>query len=113
MARSRIPGPLERRHLLDRPLDASRARAIAEAYLAAGRSVEAVAFLGRAGEAAPLEALADEAIEAGDAFLLEMVSRELETTPGPDRWRRLAENARAAGLLAYAASAERHVAAAE
>ena len=39
MAKSRIPGPLERRHLVERELSPAQALRHAEAYLAAGRSV--------------------------------------------------------------------------
>lgn len=113
MARkAKIPDPLERRHLLERQLDPARALAIAEAYLEQERSVEAVPFLERADARDRLQALAEEAVEAGDAFLLESVGRALETPPGPETWERLAERARAAGLLTYAESAERHAEAA-
>jgi hypothetical protein len=108
VAKAKIPDPLERRHLLERALEPARALAIADAYLAEGRSLEAVPFLAAARAAERLEALAAEAVEAGDAFLLETLARELGSPPGPERWRALAERARAAGLLAYAESAERH-----
>jgi hypothetical protein len=106
--KARIPDPLERRDLLEGALEPARALAIAEAYLAEGRSFEAVPFLVAARAAERLEALAAEAVEAGDAFLFETLARELASPPGPERWRSLAERARAAGLLAYAESAERH-----
>jgi hypothetical protein len=109
MARpARIPDPLARRHLLERELDPARALAIAEAYLAQSRSVDAVLFLSKAGAAERLEQLAEEAVQDGDAFLLELVARELDAPPSAARWRALAERARAAGLLEYAVSAERH-----
>lgn len=113
MARSRIPDPLERRHLVERPLEPSRARAIAEAYLERERRIDAVAFLVRAGADERLDALAAEAVEAGDAFLLETMARERRTTPDAETWRALAARAREAGLLEYATSAERHAGAAE
>ena len=43
---TRIPDPLKRRHLVEGDLDPAKALALAEAYLAEGRSQEAVAFLG-------------------------------------------------------------------
>jgi hypothetical protein len=39
MARGKLPNPLERRHLVERDLSPERSRAIAEAYLAEGRSL--------------------------------------------------------------------------
>ncbi len=74
MARSKIPGPLERRLLVERNLGEARALQIAEAYLAEGRSVEAVDFL-RIGNAADrLRELRRQAVESGDAFLLRAVA---------------------------------------
>ena len=48
MAQSKIPGPLERRHLIEREISADRALAFAEAYLEQSRAVEAVEFLAKA-----------------------------------------------------------------
>jgi hypothetical protein len=45
MADAKIPGPLERRHLLEKELPPAQALAIAEAYLEQDRCVEAVDFL--------------------------------------------------------------------
>ncbi len=74
MARSKIPGPLERRHLVERNLGEPRALQIAEAYLAEGRSIEAVDFL-RIGDATDrLRELRRQAVESGDAFLLRAVA---------------------------------------
>ena len=42
MARPKIPGPLERRHLIERELAPAQAIKTAEAYLAEGRAIEAV-----------------------------------------------------------------------
>ena len=41
MAKSKIPQPLERRHLLQRDTAPAQSLAIAEAYLEAGRAVTA------------------------------------------------------------------------
>lgn len=108
MAKSGIPNPLERRHLVERDLPADQALAIADAYLEAGRQDEAVAFLRKADAQERLQELADGAVAAGDVFLLTEVSRAQGREPESETWKRLAENARRAGKDAYADTAERH-----
>ena len=49
MAKSKLPDPLSRRHLLEQDLSEAKSRAIAEAYLAEERVVEALDFLRKAG----------------------------------------------------------------
>ena len=66
----KLPDPLARRHLLERDLPESQALATAEAYLAAGRTVEAVDFLAKAGATEKLREIRAEAVAAGDPFLL-------------------------------------------
>lgn len=107
MAKSRIPGPLERRHLVERELSPAQALRIAEAYLAAERSVEAVDFLRKAGADERLEALWTEALESGDAFLLRAVATATGREPRREEWRALAEAATAAGKERYAVEAKR------
>ena len=107
MAKIAIPDPLERRHLVERELDPSRALAIAEAYLAADRSVEAVAFLRKAKADERLAALWREAVAAGDAFLLREVAQALGREPGPSDWGALSEAAAAAGRDRYAGEGRR------
>ncbi len=109
MASSRIPNPLERRHLLERELDAAQALRIAEAYLEDGRSSEAVAFLAKAGEADRLRALRAEAEAEGDAFQMKMIAAALEEEPSEESWRRVAEAAEASGKLRYASTARRQL----
>ena len=109
MARSVIPDPLERRHLIERPLDAARARAIAEAYLAEGRTVEAVAFLRKAEDQGRLDALWQQALSEGDPFLLREVAQALRREPDLAAWRQLEGAAAAAGKDRYAADAHRQV----
>jgi hypothetical protein len=104
-----IPDPLERRHLVERQLEPSRALAIGEAYLAAGRGVEAVAFLRKAKAEDRLEALFQEAVAAGDAFLLREVALAFGREPSAADWRALAEAAAAAGRDRYAAEGRRQV----
>ncbi|MFP6641493.1 MAG: hypothetical protein VCC04_14710, partial [Myxococcota bacterium] len=73
MAKSTIPDPLKRRHLVEQELDQTQSQEIAEAYLAEGRSQEAIDFLAMAGSEEALEALADEAVASGDVFLLKQL----------------------------------------
>jgi hypothetical protein len=107
MARSELPDALARRVWLEQPLDAARALRVAEAYLAEERSAEAVAFLAKAGASERLAALRDDAIRAGDAFLLKEVCRALGEAPLAVHWRRLGAAAAAAGKASYAAEAQR------
>ena len=107
MAKIKLPDPLARRHLLEGDLDKDKARAYGEAYVAAGRSVEAIDFLeiGEAREA--LTALQDDALEQGDAFLMRAASGALGVDPGPDVWTRLAEKADSLGREQDAETARR------
>ena len=107
MAKSKIPGALERRHLVEGELPVDQGLQIAEAYLAEGRCVEAVDFLEKAGATDAIEALRRQAIEAGDAFLLRMVAVAEDRQPAQDEWRILADAAAAAGKDRYAAEARR------
>jgi len=107
MAKQILPSPLERRHLLERALEPARALVIAEAYLATARTLEAVAFLRKAGAQDRLEALVQEAVREGDAFLLREVAQALGREPDAALWRQLAEAAAAAGKDRYVAEARR------
>jgi hypothetical protein len=107
--RSLIPDPLQRRHELEKPLEAARARAIGDAYAAEGREIEAVAFLKKGSASDALERLCATAVERGDAFLLREASLALGREPERDAWERLARAAEAAGREKYAAEAKRQV----
>ncbi len=107
MGKSKIPGPLERRHLIERELSADRALAIAEAYLEQGRSVEAVEFLAKAEAHERLAELRHEAVATGDVFLMRAVAEMLEEPPEREEWAALATAAAAAGKDRYAAEAGR------
>ncbi len=109
MAKSRIPDPLARRHLIERELDPSRALRIAEAYLEEGRAFEAAHFLHKAGASERLEALWTEALRSGDAFLLRTLAGLTGREPTRDEWRALAEAAAAEGKERYAVEARRQV----
>jgi hypothetical protein len=110
VAKSKIPNPLARRHLLERELPPAQALRLAEAYLAEGRSLEAVEFLRKAEAKDRLAALRDESVAAGDSFLLRIVATALGEAPDRELWRRLAEAADAAGKLRQAADARRQAA---
>lgn len=109
MARSRIPDPLQRRHLLERPLDAAQALRIAEAYLEDERWSEAVPFLRKAGASERLEEAVSRAIESGDVFLLKGACRALGRETEAEEWRRVAEAAESLGKLRYASTARRQL----
>ena len=107
MAKSKIPDPLTRRHLIERELSPAQALKYAEAYLAEGRQFEAVAFLCKAGERERLKAMRAEAIQAGDAFTLRAIAEASGEPPGREEWRELAQAAAASGKERYAAEANR------
>ncbi|MBW2272193.1 MAG: hypothetical protein JRG96_02900 [Deltaproteobacteria bacterium] len=107
MAQSKIPNPLARRHLIEKEFDAASALAVAEAYLADARKVEALDFLAKAGATDRLTALQEEAVAEGDAFLFQAVARHLDEAPPAEGWHRLADAADAAGKELYAATARR------
>ena len=107
MAKSRIPGALERRHLVARELNPAQALRYAEAYLADGRSLEAVDFLSKAGADERLETLWTEALESGDPFLLRAIAGATGREPQREEWRALAEAATSAGKERYAVEARR------
>jgi hypothetical protein len=107
LAKQAIPDPLERRHLVEGALEPARALKIAEAYVAGGRALEAVAFLAKAGARERIEALWQTALAEGDAFLLREVAAALGREPDAAAWRTLAENAAAAGKDRYAAEGRR------
>ena len=107
VGKSKIPGPIERRHLIERELSSAQALRYAEAYLAEGRDVDAVAFLVKAEATEQLDALRARAIEAGDGFLLRTVASETGVPTEPEEWKALAEGATRAGKERYAAEALR------
>ena len=110
MAKSKVPDPLQRRHLIERPLAPAQALKLAEAYLGQGRSLEAIEFLRKAGANDRLAAVRAEAVAAGDAFLYRMVTTALGEPPDRAGWLALAESADAAGKERHAADARRQAA---
>jgi hypothetical protein len=113
VGKTKLPAPIERRHLIERELSAAQALRYAEAYLADGFDMDAISFLVKAGATDQLDALRGRAIEAGDAFLLRAVASETDTPPKPGEWRALAEAAAGAGKEHYAAEALRQAERAE
>jgi hypothetical protein len=107
VAKPGIPDPMKRRHLVEEDLDAGRALALAEAYLAEGRVVEAIVFLEKAEARDRLTALREEAVAAGDFFLLRATAGALGEEVSPAVWLRLADAAEAAGKALYAHEARR------
>jgi hypothetical protein len=104
---AKIPDPLERRHLIERNLDPGRSLEIAEAYLAAGKPVEAVVFLRKAGARERLASLREDAVREGDFFLVRELNAALGEDLEAERWQALAAAAQAAGKERYAAEARR------
>ena len=107
VAQSKIPGPLERRHLIERELSADRALALAEAYLEQDRTAEAVDFLAKADATERLAELRRDAVAAGDAFLLRALAEAMGDPPEREEWAALATAAAAAGKDQYAAEGGR------
>lgn len=107
MAKAAIPNPLERRHLIEREVAPEHSLALAEAYLGEARVWEAIAFLQKAGARDRLAALREEAVGAGDFFLVRELTRALGDELPAARWRATSEAAAAAGRERYAAQAHR------
>ncbi len=107
MAKSKLPGPIERRHLIERELSPAQALRYAEAYLEEGLDMDAISFLVKAGATDQLDALRSRAIEAGDGFLFRAVASETGAPPTAEEWKALADGAARAGKEHYAADALR------
>ncbi|MDJ0853087.1 MAG: hypothetical protein QNK04_32350 [Myxococcota bacterium] len=107
MARSKIPDPLERRHLVERGIPPAQAERVAEAYLEQGRTVEAIDFLAKVGAEEAFGRLRREAVESGDFFLLRSIGHATGEAPQREEWAELARAAEAAGKLRYAEDARR------
>ena len=103
----KLPGSIERRHLIERELSNAQALRYAEAYLEEGLEVDAVAFLIKAEATDEIEALRGRAIETGDGFLLRTVASETGVPTKSEEWKALAEAATRAGKDRYAAEALR------
>ncbi len=107
LARVKLPDPLARRHLLEGRIDAAKARAIGEAYLAAERELEAIDFLARGEANDALESLQATALERGDVFLFRAAAGAAGAAVDAATWTRLAEAAEQAGRERDAETAKR------
>lgn len=87
----------------------AQALAIAEAYLADDRCIEAIDFLKLAAANAQLAALRDRAIADGDAFLLRAVANAQGDPPTRGDWQKLGDAATAHGRERYALEARRQL----
>jgi len=109
MAKSAVPGVLERRHLIVSETSDAQALEIAEAYLAEDRQEEALVFLEKAGAKERLAELRASAAAAGDVFLLRSAARAMGEAPSRDEWSRVEATAAAAGRELYVADAQRQL----
>jgi len=109
LAKAKIPGPIERRHLVEKQLPATQALAIAESYLAEDRGLEAIDFLKIAGAVERLAEVRERAIADGDAFLLRAVAAAQRQPPSREDWQRLEGSALASGRERYALVARRQL----
>lgn len=109
MAKSVVPGALERRHLIVKDIGEAQAEKIAEGYLEEDRLEEALVFLEKAGATERLVELRASASAAGDAFLLRGAAGAMGETPTRAEWVTTEAAARAAGREQYAAEAQRQL----
>jgi hypothetical protein len=107
MARSKLPDPLAKRHLLEAELEPGKAKALADGYLALSREIEAIDFLKQAKATDALESLQKAALERGDVFLMRRVAQALGRDPSREQWQILATAAVAAGRERDAETASR------
>lgn len=108
MAKKSIPDPLKRRHLIEQDMAPAESVAVADAYLEEGRAMEAITFLVKAEATDRLEALVEQAVNDGDAFLLKQLADAMGKDPGSARWNAAADTAEQTGKLLYAEMARRH-----
>ncbi len=106
MAKTKIPDPLTRRLLIEKNLGKG-ALDIADAYLAAGRKLEAVEFLVKAEANDRLQTLLDEAVGTGDVFAIQVISRAMGKDVSRETWQQAAGAAEASGFERYAITAHR------
>lgn len=109
VAKSRIPDALTRRHLIEKEMDAGGAMAIADAYLEDGRTHEALDFLVKVDAQEQIDQLFEQAVESGDTFMVQVISRVTEREFDAECWERVARAAEAAGKERYAATAWRQI----
>lgn len=107
MAKTKLPSALERRHLIEKDLGAAQALRLAEAYLAQERVAEALVFLRKAGAEDRLREIGEQAMRAGDVFLMRQVAGLTGEPPSAEQWAAAATAAEERGKTRYAADAAR------
>ena len=103
----KLPDVLSRRLLLAKELPPAQALATAEAYVEAGRVIEAIDFFAKAQASERLAELRAVAVAEGDPFLLRSVVRATREAATHAEWAALAAAAEAAGKEIYADDARR------
>jgi hypothetical protein len=109
MAKSTVPGAIERRHLIEKEIGEAQALKIAESYLDEDRIEESLIFLEKAGANDRLAELRANAVTAGDAFLLRSIAASMGETPSRSEWSAVEAAAAAAGRDLYVATAHRQL----
>ena len=107
MKQTVIPNSLKRRDFIEQEMSDAESLAFADAYMEDGRIQEGIVFLSKANATDRLEALAEQAVGEGDAFLLKEVGQVLGRDFSSDRWLKLAEAAEKAGKTIYSETARR------
>jgi hypothetical protein len=105
VGKTNLPGPIERRHLIERELSAAQALRHAEAYLEAECDIDALAFLLKAEATDQLQAMRARAIEAGDVFLLRSVASAMDEAPSAEEWKAVSDAAARTGKARYSTQA--------
>ncbi|MGQ9921676.1 MAG: hypothetical protein ACUVRZ_10160 [Desulfobacca sp.] len=102
MAKSKLPGFLKKKKLLDDPqLPASSCRTYGDLYAAAGLLADALDFYLKGNDAEGLARLEAQAVASGDAFLLERLL-QAQGREAPELWQQVAAAAAAAGKVTLA-----------
>ncbi len=97
-----VPNCLKKRALLnDKEMAPETAKEYGEKFLALGWLEDALEFYQKADYREGLEQIKAQCLQAGDAYLLARLGRDLS----PDDWRRVADQALALGKLHFAARA--------
>ncbi|MBI4575807.1 MAG: hypothetical protein HY722_06035 [Planctomycetes bacterium] len=100
-----MPDPMRKRELLYGPKVAGEdPTGLGDRFRGAGRLAEALEFYIRAGDRVRAQGLLQQAVEQGDAFLVERAGAAFPDLVDPDLRRRAARAAEGAGKWRYAAT---------
>jgi len=103
MEKGELSGFLKKRKILyDSEISSDRLRALAELFAEAGHLSDAVEVYKKAGGSEHLEALLDEAVKEGDAFLCEQISSALGRSLAEEQWAEVGRQAMEKGKFSYA-----------